>query len=229
MGEILDKGGTYGVSLRDNIKEPKMKKLFVLLGVLFVLSSCSCLMSQVPPQYLYAGDECGAALPDYLPMLTIADNCGIKSVDQTPSPGSWLTVPTTTVLIRATDNFNNFTEMMFTVTLLDTVPPTIVVNDSSLISAAFDKMSTMYDAADRILAEQEMWFDNNFPWETVEVQYTDSLGVVQSIRGIPDYMIPSDLYCNRTLVTLTAPCHALTDDGGRVFIFASVGDTLVIQ
>lgn len=206
-----------------------MRKMIVLFGALLILSSCSCLMSQVPPQYLYVGADCGAALPDYLPMIRVTDNCQVVSVEQTPSRGTWLTTPTTTVLIRATDNFNNFTDMMFTVTLLDTVPPQITIADSSLITSAFDKMNTMYNAADRILAFQDMWFDNNFPWETVEIQYTDSLGVVQIIKGIPEEFIPSNLYCNRTLVTWTAPCHALTGAGGRVFTFANAGDTLVIQ
>lgn len=206
-----------------------MKRFFILIGLLILMSGCSCLMSQVPPQYLYTGDECGAALPNYIPLLTITDNCGIKSVEQTPSPGSWLTVPTTTVLIKATDNFDNFTNMMFTVTLLDTVPPVITIGDSSLISAAFDKMNTMYSLADKILAQQDMWFDNNFPWDTIEMQYTDSLGVVHTITGIPDELAPTNLYCNKTMVRYTPPCYAFGGDGNSFFVFAEAGDTLIIQ
>lgn len=185
-----------------------MKKLFYFFGIL-LLSSCTCTLTigQVPPQYLYMDATCGAALPDYLPRLTVTDNCGVKSVEQSPSPGSWLTVPTTTVLIRATDNFNNVTDMMFTVTLVDTIPPTITVNDTTLISDVYEKIDAVYNIADKMLARTDLWADTQIP---------DSLQTYED-------------YWNDTLVSWSAPAHAFTGEGMRVWTFASVGDTIIIK
>jgi hypothetical protein len=189
-----------------------MKKLLFLLSII-LLSSCSCLLSQVPPQHLYVGDGCGAALPDYLTKINVSDNCEIDTVYQSPTRGTWLTAPTTTVLIRAIDKFSNFTDMMFTVTLLDTVPPVITVTDSTLISAVYDQINTVYNIADRMLARQEMWFDANFDWEAA---------------AIPDSIQPTNEYANKTLLTWTDPLHAFTGEGMRVHTFVEPGDTIII-
>ncbi len=206
-----------------------MKRLTFLTTLLLLLGGCACTFSQIPPQYLYVDESCGAALPDYLPKFTYSDNCGIDTVWQSPTRGSWLTAPTTTVLIRAIDKFGNHTDLMFDVTLLDTIPPTITLADSTLVSKAYYDLGTMYDIADKILARQEWYFDGTFPWDDVQIQYTDSLGVLQTITGIPDELVPSNLYLNRTLVTWTAAGHAFTGDGMRVFTFAQPGDTLIVQ
>lgn len=191
-----------------------MKRAFLFLMVVMTMSSCACLMSQVPPQYLYMDQTCGAALPDYLPLLRITDNCGIDTVEQMPTRGTWLTQPTTTVLIRATDNFGNRTDMMFTVTLLDTVPPTIEVADTTLLTDVYDKMNTVYNIADRMLARQELWFDANFDYEAA---------------GIPDSVYPYNEYANKTLVTWTDPLHAFTGSGMRVHTFVTPGDTIIFR
>ena len=207
-----------------------MKKILYFISVI-LLSSCTCTLTiaQIPPQYLYVDQSCGAALPDYLAKIRVTDNCTIDTVEQTPTAGTWLTQPTTTVLIEARDVFSNITNMMFTVTLIDTVPPTIELTDSTLIGAVYEQIGSMYDKADMMLARQEWWFDSVFPWDDIQLQYTDSLGVVQTITGIPDELIPDNLYLNRTMVTWTAAGHALTGDGMRVFTFAQPGDTLIVQ
>ena len=207
-----------------------MRKIILSLMILVAVSGCKCIMSQsIPPQYLYVDEMCGATLPDYLPMFLFTDNCGIDTVWQSPTRGSWLTVPTTTVLIRAIDNFGNHTDLMFDVTLLDTVPPVITLADSTLLSQVYNDIGNIYDVADKMLARQEWWFDGVFPWDDVQMQYTDSLGVLHTITGIPDELIPSNLYMNRTMVTWTAAGHAFTGNGMRVFTFAQPGDTLVIK
>ena len=184
-----------------------MKKTIIFSILALLLSSCVCTFSQVPPQFLYVDQTCGAALPDYLPKLTFSDNCGIKSVEQTPSPGSWLTVPTTTVLIRATDNFNNTTDLMFTVTLIDTIPPTITLADSSLITDVYNKIDAVYNIADKMLARSDLWATAQLP---------DSIPVYED-------------YFNNVLVCWTDPGHAFTGEGMRVWTFALPGDTLIIR
>lgn len=185
-----------------------MRKLIILFTLALLMSGCTCLMSQsIPPQFLYVDETCGAALPDYLPMFTFTDNCAIDTVWQSPTRGSWLTVPTTTVLIRAIDNFGNHTDLMFNVTLLDTVPPTITLADSSLITNVYEQIDAVYNIADRMLARTDLWANTVIP-DTIPV-YED--------------------YWNDVLVSWTDPGHAFTGEGMRVWTFARQGDTLIIR
>jgi hypothetical protein len=185
-----------------------MKKLFILSIFAILISGCTCIMSQsIPPQYLYVGEDCGAALPDYLPKFTFTDNCAIDTVWQSPTRGSWLTVPTTTVLIRAIDNFNNHTDLMFNVTLVDTVPPVITLADSSLISNVYEKIDAIYNIADRMLAETDLW---------TTAQFSDTIPIWED-------------YYNNVLVSYTDPGHAFTGEGMRVWVFGEVGDTIIIK
>jgi hypothetical protein len=191
-----------------------MKKLFILSIFVLLLGGCTCIMSQsIPPQYLYMDSTCGAALPDYLPMFTYTDNCGIDTVWQSPTRGSWLTAPTTTVLIRAIDNFNNHTDLMFDVTLIDNKPPTITLNDSTLITDNLTKINNAYNLADRMLAYDELWFDSAFDYDAV---------------GVPDSLQPLQQYFNKILVTWTTPALAFTGKGGRWHTFINESDTLLI-
>ena len=184
-----------------------MKKTIFLLS-LIICTSCACVFPQtIPPQFIYSDQTCGAAMPDYLPKLTISDNCGIDTVWQSPTRGTWLTAPTTNCMIRAIDNFNNQTDVLFTITLIDTVPPTITIADSSLISDAYNKIDAVYNIADKMLARTELWADANTP---------DSLATYED-------------YFNDVLVAWTDPGHAFTGEGMRVWTFAQVGDTLIIK
>ena len=189
-----------------------MKKMILILFAV-VTTSCTCVMSQIPPQSLYVNDECGAALPDYRLRMTFTDNCGIDTVEQTPSPGSWLTQRYNTVLIRAIDNFQNHTDVLFSVELIDTIGPVLVRWDTTLITDAFGKISTLYNVADRMLAYEEMWFDNNFDWATA---------------GIPDSIQPTNEYFNKVMLTWSSPGLAFGLPGNRIHTFVTPGDTLVI-
>lgn len=184
-----------------------MKKLLFLL-VVVLLSSCTCMISQIPPQYIYVDESCGAALPDYLPMIIVTDNCQVDTVWQSPTRGSWLTVPTTTVLIRAIDNFNNHTDIMFTVTLIDTIPPTITLNDTTLITNVDKQIDALYDKADMMMARHQSWIDFNMLNDTIPVMW--------------------DHY-NDIHITWTDPDKFLTGEGMRVHTWQSVTDTLIFN
>ncbi len=184
-----------------------MKKLFILSVLTLLLGSCTCIMSQsIPPQFLYVGEGCGAALPDYLTKIEVSDNCGIDTVWQSPTRGTWLIVPTTTVLIRAIDKFNNHTDLMFDVTLVDTVPPVISLKDSTLITSVYNKIDAVYNIADRMLAETDLWVTAHAP---------DSIPIWED-------------YYNDILVCYTDPGHAFDGQGMRVWTFMQPGDTIVI-
>ena len=182
-----------------------MKKLLFLLSVI-ILSSCTCIMSQVPDQYLYVDESCGAALPDYLTKVTASDNCGIDTIWQHPTYGTWLTAPATTVLIRAIDNFGNHTDLMFTVHLLDTVPP-VITADSTMLVNSYGFIDNLYNTAERMLARQ-IWFEES---------------------TAPDSLITAEDFCNSTLLTWSDPCLAFTGEGHRVHTFITQADTVIIQ
>jgi hypothetical protein len=189
-----------------------MKKMILILFAA-IMTSCTCVMSQIPSQSLYVDQSCGAALPDYRLRMTFTDNCQIDTVEQTPTPGSWLTQRYNTVLIRAIDNFQNYTDVLISVELIDTIGPALVRWDSTLITDAFGKITTLYNVADRMLAYEEMWFDANFDW---------------AAAGIPDSIRPTNEYFNKVMLTWSSPGIAFGLPGNRVHTFVNPGDTLII-
>lgn len=105
-----------------------MKKLLFILTII-LCSSCTCLLSQIPPQTIYADQNCQGILPDYTTRIVATDNClGAVIVSQTPVAGTLLTVsnPAVTVTLVATDAFGNKSKPLnVSVVLLDTVPPVL--------------------------------------------------------------------------------------------------------
>lgn len=104
-----------------------MKKLIILFVAALMLSGCGCVLSQIPPQTIYAGTGCTAPIPDYRTKVVASDNCvGTLTVTQTPTPGTLLTVgaPSRVVTLTATDAFGNISKPVnVSVTMIDTVKP----------------------------------------------------------------------------------------------------------
>ena len=102
-----------------------MKYLFILSCLL--LSSCACILSQVPPQTIYAGSGCTAPIPDYTTIVIASDNCeGPITITQTPVAGTILSAanPSVTVTLIARDAFGNTSKPLnVSVILIDTIPP----------------------------------------------------------------------------------------------------------
>ena len=142
-----------------------MKKLFILLAIL-ICSGCSCLLSQIPPQKIYAGAGCSATLPDYRLKIVATDNCEIASFTQVPAPGFVLnsSLKTTTVTVKATDASGNFRQIVFTVTLLDTIKPVLTI-DPTLLAYQVNQLNDIYNFGDKIVAGmddnlmQQDWID----------------------------------------------------------------------
>jgi len=67
-----------------------MRKIFLLLSV--ILSGCSCLLSQVPPQTIYVDENCEGVIPDYRGIVIASDNCPGLTLEQIPVPGTILSV-----------------------------------------------------------------------------------------------------------------------------------------
>lgn len=90
------------------------------------LIACSCcVLSQIPPQVIYADPSCQAVLPDYRLQVTASDNCGNVTLTQVPVPGTLITVaePAFDVMVTATDDFGNNTSIVIPVSMVDTIPP----------------------------------------------------------------------------------------------------------
>lgn len=99
------------------------------------------------------------------------------------------------------------------VTAKDTIPPTITPS-GDLLTDNWLKIHNMYDEADRMLAEQEAYFDTHFDWEAA---------------GIPEELQTKDQYNKKMLLTWTAPGHATNGNGERIFTFVSNNDTFMIK
>ncbi len=182
-----------------------MRKFIVLLALVAFASSCKCLIAQIPPQYIYVGENCEALLPDYLPMVTVTDNCEVKSVTQEPVAGTVLNANNQQVFvtIRAIDVFDNVAEMTFSVKAIDTIPPVITPNEELLVDN-WHTIHAIYDIADRLVAQQLDYHADTFPWDELE---------------IPEHLRPIDDYYNKTMRILVAPTHAFTGYGTRFIDF----------
>ena len=191
-----------------------MKKILFLLSTI-LLSSCTCMLSQIPAQYIYVGENCEAVLPDYLTKVTATDNCSLASLIQIPEAGTILTasMTVTDVEIRATDSQGNHTSVNFNVILIDTVPPVITVDttltaDDTLYGSGYDIIEALYNQADKIIADKLTFFDENFPYEKV---------------GLP---VQDSSYFKEYLIVSTSPGYAVTKQGGRVWSFWNPADTI---
>lgn len=192
-----------------------MKKILILFSVLLLASSCTCMLAQIPPQYVFVDENCQAALPDYRTQVTVTDNCSNFTVTQTPEPGYVLDAANQSVevVIRATDAFSNFSEISFVVTAKDSIPPDIQPT-GDLLTDNWLKINNMYDQADKMLAEQEQYFDSHFDWQAA---------------GIPEEFRVTDQYGTKVLNILSSPGHAITGYGGRTFTFLSNSDSYIVK
>ena len=97
---------------------------------------------------------------------------------------------------------------MFTVTLLDTVPPTITLNDTTLITNVDRQIDALYDKADWMLARHQSWVDFNLLPDSIPVMW--------------------DHY-NDIHITWTDPDKFLTGTGNRIHTWQSETDTLIFN
>ena len=94
---------------------------------------------------------------------------------------------------------------MFNVTIIDTIPPVPKI-DSTLISDVYNKIDAIYNTADRMLAQTDLW----------------------TTAHTPDSLMTYEDYFNDVLVSYTDPGHAFNGEGMRVWTFMEPGDTLII-
>lgn len=188
-----------------------MKYLLLISLVLF--NSCGCMLSQIPPQYLYCDEDCQVPLPDYRDKIKATDNCGIVNISQTPSAGFIMGFPGASieVKIRAEDNSKNFKQVKFKVTLLDTIPPVI---DTTLlmIDTEIERIDRLYDIADLAVYNKMKEFDETFPYE--------QFGLIADDQD--------STYFKDRLIIYSDPGKAVTGIGHRFWTFQN-NDTLIFR
>jgi len=161
-----------------------MKRAIFLIS-LFTLISCTCL-PQIPPQYLYADGDCQAELPNYLQAVSVLDNCGNATLTQEPLPGTILDAsnPYIQVKIVATDISGNTDIERFDVLLMDTIPPEIIIIDSTL----FNNTTVFYhkNEIDLLIESVKKYRDylgvndiiaDPFIWKTLKIYYNEMQGL----------------------------------------------------
>jgi len=140
-----------------------MKKWFFFLFASMLLCSCSCLLSQIPPKYIYADAGCQAPIPNYIPMATVTGGCTGFTVTQTPAPGTIITIPfvANEVIIKATGLNGKSSQIKFTVTMTDTITPKITPSPE-LMTYQAKQISDMFNAAETMAINSFKTFDKNF-------------------------------------------------------------------
>ena len=165
-----------------------MKKLLFLSLVAF-LSSCACVLSQVPPQTLYVNQNCEGILPDYRTKVLVSDNCPSGYVlTQTPVPGTVLTVlnPSATVVITARDAFGNISlPLNIPVTLVDTIKPILSwpIGQANMTDQDAVYLWQNWVAAIKVHGIAKWMYDRKWTQGLVFAEsYTDSCGVVHPLH-----------------------------------------------
>jgi hypothetical protein len=200
-----------------------MKKiLFILIAIL--VSGCGCILSQIPPQKIYAGAGCTAPIPNYLTKITATDNCEIASLTQIPAAGTLLTSSNkvATVTIKATDASGNFRQIVFTVTLLDTIKPVFQIDPTLAVIQLPKQIGELNNMADLMLEYNMSALDREIA-DTSEAsvfppsQYPNLRNVYQD-----------STYYKAMMITWTAKGHAKTGFGHRYTTFVNDADSIML-
>jgi hypothetical protein len=179
-----------------------MKKLLILL-VSVAFTSCKCVLSQVPPQVIYADADCQAQLPNYLEQVVASDNCELFAVTQTPEPGYVLDAQNqvVNVTIRAQDVFNNSTEVTFSVTLLDTIPPVLEwpIGQINMTEDDVRNLYTNWVAAVKVHGIARWMYDRTWTQglPLADTTFVDSCGVTH------DYHVEDNLKYFHNIIKLS--------------------------
>jgi len=98
-------------------------------------------------QVINAGAACSASLPDYTGTVTATDNCDISlTISQSPLAGTSVSGTTNTVVLAATDDAGNFSQVSFNVAVVDNSNPVISsVHSNQIVSGNASCQATLAD------------------------------------------------------------------------------------
>lgn len=163
-----------------------MKKLFILFLILF--TSCKCILSQIPPQTVYADENCQAFLPDLRDSVVVKENCeGAYSLSQDPEAGTLMTVdnPAVDVTIIATDVFGNASKpLVVSVIMIDTIPPILSwpVGQISMTEKYLMDLYANWEAGVKVHGIAQWMYDRSWTQglALADTTFVDSCGITHS-------------------------------------------------
>ena len=189
-----------------------MKKLTLFLFGSMLLCSCKCLLSQVPPKYIFANAGCQAPIPDYRDSVKVIGGCSGYTFNQIPSPGTVITIPfvANEVILRVTGKNGKSSQRKFTVTMLDTVTPQIIPTPE-FMSYQAKQISELFNVAETMAINSFKTFDKYYV-------LPDSLEYAPGVGPMTDSM-----YNEVMLVSVSI------DSAGIRKRFTSYGDSVIIN
>ena len=170
-----------------------MKKLLFLLPIL--LCGCSCLLSQIPPQTIYVGENCQGVIPDYRPIVIATDNCEGLTLEQNPLPGTILGVnnPAVDVEIVGTDAFGNVSNTLTVpVILIDTIAPVLSwpIGQVAMEEKAVLDLYRNWEAAVKVHGIAKWIYDQSW---TQGLPFADTLQMMESLKTFTHSITLTDM------------------------------------
>lgn len=98
-----------------------------------VIDTISPIISSIPNDTTILTDYCSIVLADYTSEISAFDNCDTElTITQSPVAGTFISGLTNTIILRATDQADNWKELSFNIQVKDTIKPTIssILNDT---------------------------------------------------------------------------------------------------
>lgn len=131
------KNGTYNVTVTD--ANGLTANTTAAVGIVdSIAPSINSIEDQIEP----LNTACKVIVKDYSSLANISDNCNSSLViEQEPTVGTEIT-ETTSVIITATDSYNNISTITFNIIPEDTTPPVIIPIDNQIINK--NEMCTVY-------------------------------------------------------------------------------------
>lgn len=166
-----------------------MKKIILLMFiVLFAGCNCTLIIGQIPPQIVYADQDCQGLIPDFSKVAIVKDNCagGITFI-QNPSPGTLLTAtnPTVNVTLKAKDiSGNESNTLVISVVLTDTIAP-ILEWPAGPITMTEQQVIDLYknwEAAVKVHGIAKYIYDQSWKQGFTFASPVDSLIIMNSMR-----------------------------------------------
>ena len=167
-----------------------MKRL-ALFALAVILYGCGCL-AQIPNQFVFVDSNCVATLPDYSDLVVATDNCELAGITQIPAPSVQIE-NTTMVEMLASDVSGNTSSVFFNVILMDTIPPSMILNPDWQ-GYTNEEIKAMYGSFYTWVQKTGVEYNEQYAgqpyyvaeWDTIMV--TDSFKVFQNTIPIPDFI-----------------------------------------
>lgn len=154
------------------------------------------------PKTEYVNASCQSILGNYINDISVSDNCTSSpsiSVAQNPPPGSTITGNGIhLVTISANDNIGNMSQCTFNVTLIDTIPPSLICPGPQTKAANINCQTTMNDYTGATGP-----FDNCTPAGSIVITQSPAAGTVVTGPSLPVTLYAEDNSGNIDSCTFT--------------------------